>query len=455
MPEIKTGVILCGLTLFFGFVGCDVRRVSPPDVSGELVIATRNSPTTYYIDQSGRPAGFEYDLASRFAEKNGWRLRVVVEDDLGLLFDAVRRGRVNLAAAGVTATDVRKKNMSFGPGYRQVQEIVVCNTSVRMPRNPGELHGLHLEVTAASSHVESLQAARQQYPLLAWVEQKTVSADGLLERVSLGLSDCTVSDSDALAVARNFFPGLQDAFVLRQAQPHAWMMRQAVDVSFLRKMARFFAEMNASGELATLRERYFGHVHHLEEADVRGILARLSWLPRSVFQEAASQTGLDWRLLAAMAYQESHWDADATSATGVRGMMMLTEDTAERLGVSNRLDAQESVLGGARYINLLREALPAQIEEPDRTWFALAAYNIGSKHLEDARILARRLGRNPDKWMELKTVLPLLAQARYHSTLRYGFARGGEARAFTENVRIYYDILCRHEKASRARWGQR
>lgn len=455
MREMKTWVVLGCLALFYGLVGCDIRRVSPPDISGELVIATRNSPTTYYIDQSGQPAGFEYDLAARFAEKNGWRLRVVVEDDLDLLFDAVRRGRVNLAAAGLTATEARKRNMSFGPHYRQVQEIVVCNAQVRTPHNPDELHGLRLEVLAASSHVESLMAARRKHPLLVWVEQKTVNADELLERVSLGLSDCTVSDSDALAVARNFFPGLKDAFVLRQAQPHAWMMRQAVDVHFSRKLARFFAEMKTSGELDTLRERYFGHVHHLEEADVRGILARLSLLPRQVFQEAQAQTGLDWRLLAAIAYQESHWDAEATSATGVRGMMMLTEDTAARLGVRNRLNARESVLGGARYIHLLREALPAQIEEPDRTWFALAAYNIGSKHLEDARVLARRLGRHPDKWMELKTVLPLLAQARYHGSLRYGFARGGEARAFTENVRIYYDILCRHEKISRSGWGTR
>lgn len=201
-----------------------------------------------------------------------------------------------------------------------------------------------------------------------------------------------------------------------------------------------------------LRERYFGHVTRLNEADVRGILEKRTTLLREYkphLHAAQSESGLDWRLLAAVAYQESQWDAHAVSFTGVRGLMMLTEQTADRLGVKDRLDPRESILGGARYIILLRDGLPETVPEPDRTWMALAAYNLGSGHLHDARRLAKALGKNPDSWADLKAVLPLLGRREYAGKLKYGYARGGEARAMTENVRIYFDILTKYEKPYR------
>jgi membrane-bound lytic murein transglycosylase F len=223
-------------------------------------------------------------------------------------------------------------------------------------------------------------------------------------------------------------------------------------LGFSRQVVTFFKDMESSGELVRLKERYFGHVTRLQEADVLGVLEKRGTLLRDLlthFHDAQSETGLDWRLLAAIAYQESQWDAHAVSPTGVRGIMMLTEDTADRLGVKDRLDARESILGGARYVIMLKSALPEDIPEPDRTWLALAAYNIGQGHLNDARGLARKLGKNPDGWRDMKAVLPLLSRSEYAGSLKYGFARGGEARAFAENVRIYYDILLKYEKPYR------
>lgn len=225
-----------------------------------------------------------------------------------------------------------------------------------------------------------------------------------------------------------------------------------MDLGFSRQVVAFFKGMESSGDLVRLKERYFGHVTRLQEADVLGVLEKRGTLLRDLrphFQTAQSETGLDWRLLAAIAYQESQWNAHAVSPTGVRGIMMLTEDTADRLGVKDRLDARESILGGARYVVMLKSALPEEIPEPDRTWLALAAYNIGQGHLNDARGLARKLGKNPDQWRDMKAVLPLLSRSEYAGSLRYGFARGGEARAFAENVRIYFDILLKYEKPYR------
>ncbi len=429
--------------------GCTPEPLVPPEQSGELVVVTRNSPTTYFLDAEDKPKGFEYDLATQFAERNGWKPRFIVVDTLDEMFQKIRTGQAHLAAAGLTVTAERQKTFSFGPAYGQVEAKVVCGQNVKQPRKLEDLIGLRLEVVAGSSHAEILRKLKSRTPAISWVEMKTPGSEELLERMDLGLSDCTVVDSDALDVARNFHPNLNEAFTLEGRAPQAWMMRRGLDVAFSRKVVEFFRSVAKSGDLARLRERYFGHVTRLSEADVLGILDRRTTMLRGMrpdFHAAQSETGLDWRLIAAVAYQESQWDAHAVSPTGVRGMMMLTEDTADRLGVKDRLDARESIMGGARYLALQKAGLPKDIPEPDRTWMALASYNIGSGHLSDARRLARKLGKDPNSWKDIKEVLPLLSRSGFSADLKYGFCRGGEARAFTENVRIYYDILSKYEK---------
>jgi len=440
---------LAGLALL---AGCAPDPALPPEQSGELVVVTRNSPTTYFLDADGKPSGFEYDLVSRFAEGRGWKVRFVLADSIDQLLEILANGQAHIAAAGLTASDERRRTLRFGPTYGQVKEWVICGPNVRLPRRIEELPGLRLEVVAGSSHVDHLQAYQRRLPALKWVVADVPSSEELLERVDIGLADCTVSDSDSLDVARNFHPTLREAFVLASAQPQAWVVGRGMSTAFSRQLVAFFKDMEKDRALSVLRERYFGHVTRLNEADVLGILEKRGTLLQAFkphLQAAQSETGLDWRLLAAVAYQESQWDAHAVSFTGVRGLMMLTEATADHLGVKDRLDPRESIMGGARYIVSLRQGLPEQIPEPDRTWLALAAYNIGDGHLQDARSLARKLGKNPDSWADMKAVLPLLSKREHAGKLKYGYARGGEARAMTENVRIYFDILARYEKPYR------
>jgi membrane-bound lytic murein transglycosylase F len=160
-----------------------------------------------------------------------------------------------------------------------------------------------------------------------------------------------------------------------------------------------------------------------------------------MFETAAEENDLDWRLLAAMGYQESHWDPDAVSPTGVRGIMMLTLKTAKDLGIKDRLVPNNSIEGGARYFRQTLDRIPPSITEPDRTWMAMAAYNVGYGHLEDARVIAEQLGKNPDLWIDVKTTLPLLAKRKWYKKTRYGYARGWEPIQYVENIRSYYDIL--------------
>ena len=229
-----------------------------------------------------------------------------------------------------------------------------------------------------------------------------------------------------------------------------WWLGTHPNAELLARINAFVDRAQRDGTLLKIEDRYFGHVRRLKQADIVTFLGRVETvLPklRKHFQAAQMASGIDWRLIAAVAYHESHWDAQATSPTGVRGIMMLTEDTADRLGVGNRLDARESIMGGARYLNLLKEMQPEDVAEPDRTWLALASYNIGPGHFNAARALAKLQGADPTAWYEMKQILPLLARPKYYEKVKSGRARGGEAVLLVENIRAYYDILARNQPA--------
>jgi membrane-bound lytic murein transglycosylase F len=158
-------------------------------------------------------------------------------------------------------------------------------------------------------------------------------------------------------------------------------------------------------------------------------------------QDVALKNGLDWRLIAAISYQESHWRPRAKSPTGVRGMMMLTQPTAKEVGVTNRLDAQQSLEGGAHYFLKLHQRLPEEIQEPDRTWFTLAAYNVGWGHLEDAREITHFQGGDANRWVDVKERLPLLERKEWYKYTKHGYARGNEPVTYVQRIRHYYEVL--------------
>lgn len=440
---------LIALGLLVGACGQTAKPIPPYYKSGELVVVTRNSPTTYYEDASGQPAGLEHDLVELFAKDLGVNVRFVVTPQFNEILPTLLQQQAHLAAAGLTVTPARKNLVQFGPPYQTIQQQVVYNTNGLEPKGPRDLVGRRIEVVAGSSYVERLEELKTKFPKLKWREAEVLESEELLEKVAQGEADYVVADSNIIDIAKTYLPNIDSAFNLSGPQTIAWAFPKDADPLLISKAEAFFERIKKDGTLKILIDRYYGHIERLEAEDVAGVLdkrdALLSGL-RKFFQESQEITDIDWRLLAALAYQESHWDPLATSPTGVRGIMMLTEDTADRMGVTDRLDPRQSIRAGAKYFASLKDMLPSRIPEPDRTWLAMAAYNMGYGHLEDARVLAQRLKLNPDSWADLKKTLPLLAQSSHYTQLKHGYGRGGQAVIFVESVRTYYTILARFEK---------
>jgi membrane-bound lytic murein transglycosylase F len=423
--------------------------------SGELVVLTRNSPTTYYEGPDG-PTGLEYDLARLFADQLGVPLRMKTVWRFSNLLPMLAGGEGDLAAAGISVTPARASTVRFTPPYQTIRQQVVYHTRNTPPAGVRDLAGRHLQILAGSSYAERLQQLKQSYPALSWREVNDVETEELLQQVQDGFVELTIADSNVVALSRQVNHDLRIAFDLGEPEQLAWAFPPGGDDSLYHEAVRFIERVRASGELAQLIERHYGAASRFNPINLaayrEGIHTDLP-LYRDLFQEAGRRYLIDWHLLAAMSYQESYWDPRATSPTGVRGMMMLTEVTARQLGVTDRLDARQSIFGGAAYLRSLMDRIPSRIRDPDRTWMALAAYNVGLNHLEDARIITQRQGGDPDQWSDVRQRLPLLARSAWFTTVRHGYARGYEPVQFVTRIRTYYELLRKLDNDERVRRG--
>jgi membrane-bound lytic murein transglycosylase F len=416
--------------------------------SGELIVVTRNAPTTYFIDQRGKAAGPEHDLVTAFADWLGVEVEFVMRDSVGEVLDAVEQAEADLAAAGLTITAGRRDRFRFGPAYQPVTQQVVCRRDQTQPEEIADLIGLDIRVIADSSYQERLQALRTEHPGLEWEAVAGTTTEALLRGVWQREFDCTVADSTIVDINRRYFPELTAPLNLSREQQLGWVMAQprkelagAVD--------DWLDEYREQGGLETMRERYFAFFSEFDYVDIRKYIRRIDErFPqyRQWFREAAEQHDLPFTLIAAQGYQESHWRADARSPTGVRGIMMLTQPTAKAMGVTDRLDPRQSIFGGAAYLARMKQRFVDDVTEPDRTLLALAAYNVGRGHMHDAQVLARRQGLSPYRWRDIRQVLPLLADPDYYRDLKYGYARGHEPVRYVQRIREYRHVLERDQE---------
>lgn len=411
--------------------------------SGTLTIITRNGPSTYYQDRD-QESGFEYELASLFAKYLGVELKVVVADDLDNLISEVETGNVAFAAAGITKTPQRSKRVQFADSYMDVTQKLVYRLDKRKPKSLQVLLEGTLVVTAHSSHAQNLKKIQKDFmPQLSWIERDDADVSELVRMVEDGEIDYTIVNSNEFEALSAFHPNIGAAFDMSEQQQLGWAFPKYSDQTLITEAKNFFHLMRESGLLSQLEERYYGHLNQIDSV---GTLTFLSQADerlheyQDLFKQSAAKNDLDWRLLAAIGYQESHWKAKARSRTGVRGLMMLTRNTAKEMGVTNRLDPVQSITGGSAYFAKLKKRYK-HIQEPDRTWIALASYNVGAGHVRDAQRITEAQGGDPTRWMDLKERLPLLTQKKWYKNTRYGYARGHEPVTYVQNIRRFYDLL--------------
>lgn len=389
--------------------------------------------------------GFTHELAGMLANTLNVPLQILIAKDYEELKQWALDGKVHVAA--YLNTDAENTDL------RQLEPIGVRPLwLVQMgdeppPKTLKDLHDLEIHTPVGSAAAAALKKlAPQLVPRIVELHQHDEM--DIFEDMVQGKTRFAAVDELYMQYASNTYPELQPVLKIPGNRTYAWAVHTKAGEAFAAQVNDFMRAVQNDGRLAKLRDTYFGYIQRLDTAGAQNFIADVaSKLPRykKYFYKAQELTGIDWRQLAALAYQESKWDPLATSPTGVRGMMMLTEGTAKALGIEDRLNAEQSIMGGSRYLLDLMKAIPDSAQQPDRLWLGLAAYNVGPGHVQTGRKLAKKLNKNPDSWFDMKKVMPLLARPAYYSQFKTGRCRGGEAVILVENVRSYYGILANME----------
>jgi membrane-bound lytic murein transglycosylase F len=271
------------------------------------------------------------------------------------------------------------------------------------------------------------------------------TTEELVEMVAESEIAITVADSNIARLNRLHLPDIRSAFPLSPPKSLGWAVRKG-NKELLEAINGFFRQIEKDGTLNEIYSHYYGNGDHLKHGDLRAfheLIETRMPLYRPIIKNFAREYGFDWRLITAMIYQESLFDPDARSYTGVRGLMQVTQRTADEMGISDRTDPEQSIRAGVRYLADLYRRFDDVENKENRLLLSLASYNVGYGHVRDAQELLRRTDRDPNSWPSLREALPLLGKPEYFRDTEFGYARGTEPVRYVDNVMIYYDILKR------------
>ncbi len=409
--------------------------------SGKITVLTRNNAHCYYVYR-GRPMGFEYDLAKAFSEYLHVKLKVVTPTWEGLV-QGLEEGKGDFVAASMSVTKSRLKRVDFSDVYLPVQQYVILYKDDRA-KSIEDLGGRTICVRKGTTYEELLKDLKSQGVDIRIKLYDDMPTEELIRMVAEKEIEATVSDSHIAFLNRRYYPDARIAFPIGEPSKLAWAVRKG-EKRLLSEINRFFATIKKEDTFDRIYAKYFANVENFDYVDLKRYYRRLETrLPkyRDTIQQAAEKYGFDWRLIAAMIYQESHFNPKAKSYTGVRGLMQVTLDTAKEVGIESRLDPEQSILGGVKYLKKAYDKFEG-VPEPDRLLMALASYNVGYRHVQDAQKIAKELDYDPHSWAALKEALPLLCHRKYYKKSRAGYCRGRDAVRYVDRIITYYDILKR------------
>lgn len=427
--------------------GCDAiywnesESLAKVQRKGEITVLTTENPLIYSQSKKGEASGIDHDLLQNFADHYNLKIKFVALADEQAVYRALSKGEGDVAAARLRTPENREGFLT-GPAYEETYLSLYCQKKIHI-NNIKDLAGKTLALLKKDNREDfagRLQLLSKETSIQLIEDQKP---QDLLKDLNDRKYDCAVAENAVGDYYVRFHSRLEKISNLTDSYSLSWLVSpQNQDLLLL--MQSWYQQASREDEIMRIIDRYKSPLAQLDSRDISKFFRSIQeTLPmyRQAFKEAASEHNLPWQLVASVAYQESHWDPEARSTTGVRGLMQLTTDTADHMDIEDRTDPLQSIWGGSKYLRYLLDKMPTFINSKDRLALALAAYNVGYAHLRDAQKLAEQMGRNPYSWHHMKEVLPLLADPGYAEKLEYGFARGYETVEFVERVKSFYNLM--------------
>lgn len=381
--------------------------------SGKLRIIMTYDPASYFI-YKGTPMGYSYELAEKFCEDLGLEMEVVLVRDLDRLLSSLRAGKGDLVAHNLTITGMRKLEVDFTDPISYTSQVLVQKKSNGSIKNIRELAGKTIHVRSESAYYAQLQ----KLEISEGIDLRILTVPGfkstsqLIREVSAGTIAYTVADRNIADANRSLYPDLDFETTVSPIMPLAWATSKQSPV-LCSALNKWLASAQTKAFVQVLENKYYREQYtfkqramHAFYSEKAGEISDYDLLVRKY----AKSIGWDWRLLASLLYEESHFDPQAVSWAGAMGLMQLMPGTARMFGISNLFDPETNIRAGTRYLAYLQKEWTGIADPENRVRFILASYNAGPGHVRDAQNLARKYGRDPEVWdgsveryMELKS----------------------------------------------------
>lgn len=409
---------------------------------GVLKYGTRVSLLSYF-KMADDVVGYEHQLLKAFCDAHNLELEPVVFQTNGDMLDALQAGMIDLAGGHLSRTRSRAASYQFSVPISHTAINLITHFDYRHLTSLQDFEATRGALIANSSYAELLEELKDFKPRELRLTDR-LSLFELIKKINSKELDYTFADAEIVDIYQYFVPGIYQTIQLSEKQDVVFMTHKYRSDELLTHLNEFITQAADTGLLTAFKRDLMAHIPDIDAADTVTFFDKLqsTWPTiKDLVLTVADELDFDPALLAAISYQESHWDPEAVSITGVKGLMMLTASTAEELGIEDRTDPKDSLIGGVRYLRNMQNKIPERIAEPDRTLFALAAYNIGFGHLEDARILAQRAGKNPDLWLDVEPYLQQLNNPALAPVLRFGNADGRTAVVYVNNIMTYQQLM--------------
>ncbi|RIJ48538.1 lytic transglycosylase F [Maribellus luteus] len=424
---------------------------------GVLKVITSYSGTSYFL-YKGQPMGYEYDLLKRFARHLGVELNIIVSNNLDTMFYQLGEGNVDLIAHGLTITNERKKKVTFSDYLYLTHQVLVQ----RKPENYRKMKWSEVQASLVHDAIEligdtvSVSANTSYFSRLANLSEEIggeihidtlpgdLSTDKIIEMVANGEIKYTVADNNIASINASYYPELDIRVPISFSQRMAWALRpQSKELE--KALNEWINEMKDGVEYYVIYNKYFKNERDFrrrENSDFYSLNNNRVSAYDELIQASADTLGWDWRLMAAMVFQESKFNPELESWAGAKGLMQLMPGTAERFGVKDRTDPVQSMDAATKILELLWGRFEEIPDSVQRIKFTMAAYNCGYGHVEDARNLAKLDKLDPDAWDKNveESILKLSYPENYNkSVVKYGYVRGVEPYTYVKEVFARYE----------------
>ncbi|MFM1931605.1 MAG: hypothetical protein RL226_908 [Bacteroidota bacterium] len=422
-----------------------------------IILLTENGSTSYYLYR-GQGMGYDYELVRSFAKSHKLGLQVKVVTDLSQMFAMLKSGEGDIVAGNLTQTPEREKYVRFTSPLSQTRQVLVqrkpdgwrsmstAQWKDSLIQSPEGLQGKDVFVHALTTFHANLLDMEVRLGIDMNIHEASakVSSEELIRLVAEGQIPYTVSDENLARINAMYYPQLDCSVALSEPQPIAWAVRKDAD-SLILAIEEWKAQKDVQRRIRFMHKKYYDSPRDQKER----LESRYCSLDGTCISEYdatiikhSKQLRWDWKLLAAMIYEESRFNPDARSWAGAFGLMQLMPGTGERFGIDTTQTTDQNIRAGVEYLRYLDRLWKDKIEDPsERVKFVLASYNIGPGHILDAQAIARSLNLNPQLWEHNVADCLLLKNDRTYLELpdvKHGYCRGTEAVEYVNRVMNQY-----------------